>query len=55
MLWSNQCKFVGVGFWYLTPLSKNISVILWRSVLSVEETEVPGENDQTCHKSLTNM
>jgi hypothetical protein len=49
MLWSNQCKLVGVGFWCLTPLSKNISVI------SVEETGVPGENDQTYRKSLTNM
>ena len=30
----------------------NISVILWRSVLLVEETGVPGENHR---KSLTNL
>ena len=30
----------------------NISVILWRSVLLVEETGGPGENN-TCRKSLT--
>jgi len=28
---------------------KNISVILWRSVLLVEETRVPGEN----HRPIT--
>jgi len=34
----------------------NISVILWRSVLLVKETGVPGENHQaTCRKSLTNF
>jgi hypothetical protein len=32
----------------------NISVISWRSVLLVEETGVPGEN-QICRKSLTNF
>jgi hypothetical protein len=32
----------------------NISAILWRSVLFVEETGVPGENHRpaTSHKSL---
>ena len=33
----------------------NISVISWRSVLLVEETEVPGKNPPTCRKSLTNF
>ena len=32
-----------LGLWCLTPLS-NISVILWRSVLLVEETGVSGVN-----------
>ena len=32
----------------------NISAISWQSVLLVEETGVPGEN-QTCSKSLTNF
>jgi hypothetical protein len=30
----------------LTATFNNISVILWRSVLLVEETRVPGENNQ---------
>jgi len=33
----------------------NISVISWRSVLLVGETEVPRENPQTCRKSVTNF
>jgi hypothetical protein len=33
----------------------NISGISWRSVLLVEETEVPGENSLTCQKSLKNF
>ena len=33
----------------------NISVILCRSVLLVEETGVPGEKPLTCRKSLTNF
>ena len=33
----------------------NISVILWRSVLLVEETGGPGKKPPTCHKSLTNF
>jgi len=33
----------------------NISVILWQSVLLVEETGGPGENHRpACRKSLTN-
>jgi hypothetical protein len=32
------------GLWCLTPPSKNISVILWRSVLLLEETGVSEEN-----------
>jgi len=34
----------GLGLWYSPPLFINISVILWRLVLLVEETGVPGEN-----------
>ena len=33
----------------------NISDISWLSVLFVEETEVPGEKQKTCRKSLTNF
>ena len=33
----------------------NISIISWQSVLLVEETRAPGENHQTCRKSLTNF
>ena len=33
----------------------NISVISGRSVLLVEETEVPGKNPPTCRKFLTNF
>jgi len=33
----------------------NISVILWLSVLLVEETRVPGENHPGRRKSLTNF
>jgi len=33
----------------------NVSVILWWSVLLVEETEVPGEKKPPCRKSLTNF
>ena len=34
----------GLGLWCLMPLSfNNISIILWWSVLMVEETRVPGE------------
>jgi len=32
-----------LGLWCLMPLISNISVISWRSVLLVQETEVPGE------------
>jgi hypothetical protein len=28
---------------------------LWRSVLFLEETRVPGEKPQTCRNSLTNF
>jgi len=36
---------LGLGLWCLMPLStNNISVILWWSVLLVEDTEVPREN-----------
>jgi hypothetical protein len=33
-------------FMVLNAIFNNISVILWRSVLLVEETEGPGENHQ---------
>jgi len=33
----------------------NISAILWRSVLLVEETGVPGKKPLTYRKSLTNI
>ena len=33
----------------------NISAISWRSVLLVEEARVPGENNLTWRKSLTNF
>jgi hypothetical protein len=36
--------FLGLGIWYLTPLSiNNISVISLRSVLLVEESGIPGD------------
>jgi hypothetical protein len=38
----------------LNATFNNISVILWQSVLFVEETGVPGENT-TSRKSLTNF
>jgi len=37
-------SFRWLGLWCLMPPFSNISVISWRSVLLVEETEVPGEN-----------
>jgi hypothetical protein len=33
----------------------NISAVLWRSVLLVEEFRVSSEKPPTCHKSLTNF
>ena len=36
----------GFGFMVFNATFNNISVILWRSVLFVEETRVPGENHQ---------
>jgi hypothetical protein len=36
-------------------LCNTISVISWRSVLLVEETVVPEENQQPAAKSLTNF
>ena len=54
-LWRLNIKFIynvdvyaiaiGLGSWWLTVF-KNISAILWRSILLVEETRVPGENHQ---------
>ena len=37
-------KGIGVRVMVLNATFNNISVISWRSVLLVEETEVPGEN-----------
>jgi hypothetical protein len=41
-------KYIFVGLmlllWSLIPLSKIFQLDMWRSVLFVEETEVPGEN-----------
>jgi hypothetical protein len=45
------------GFWFMVfnATLNNISVILWWSVLLVEETEVPGENHRAnASHSLTN-
>jgi hypothetical protein len=36
----------GLGFMVFNATFNNIVVILWRSVLLVEETGVPGENHQ---------
>jgi len=52
-----KCKMkflvkLGLGIWCLMPLSNNISVILWQSVLLVEGTR---RKPPTCHKSLTNF
>jgi hypothetical protein len=38
-------QWLRLGFWFNATFN-NISVILWRSVLLVEETEVPRENHQ---------
>jgi len=45
----------GVRVMVLNATLNKISVILWQSVLLVEETGVPGEKPSTCHKSLTNF
>jgi len=39
-------RLVWFGLWYLSPLSKNISVISWRSILLAEETGGSGENNR---------
>ena len=44
-----------VLFMVINATFNNISVISWQSVLLVEETGVPVENQTTCHKSLTNF
>ena len=43
------------GFMVLKATFNNISVILWLTVLLVEETGVPGRKPPTCCKSLTNF
>ena len=47
------CFFV--GFMVFNTTFNNISVISWRSVLLVEETEGPVEKPPTYRKSLTNF
>jgi hypothetical protein len=44
----------GFRFMVFNATFNNILVIPWQSVLLVEETGVPGEN-QTCLKSLKNL
>ena len=41
-----QIKEVWFGFMVFSATFNNISVISWRSVLLVEKSGVPGENDQ---------
>ena len=36
----------GIGFMVFNATFNNISLISWRSVLLVEETEVPGEKNR---------
>ena len=45
---------VWFGFMVFNATFNNISVISWRSVLLVEETEVT-RKPPTCRKSLTNL
>ena len=45
------CQWLATGWWFspvtsFSSIFNNISVISWRSVLLVEETEVTGENHQ---------
>ena len=42
-----------VGVMVFNATFNNISVISWRSVLLVEETEVPGENHGTATNFIT--
>jgi len=52
---NNVFEGLGFGFMVFNATFNNISVILWQSVLLVEETWVPGRKPLTCHKSLTNF
>jgi hypothetical protein len=52
---SVSVSMFGVWFLVFNATLNNISVILWQSLLLVEETGVPGEKPPTCHKSLTNF
>jgi len=53
----NITDFPGLGFMAIVFNATfiNITVILWLSVLWLEETRVPGEKPPTCRKSLTNL
>ena len=44
-----------VGLWCLTALSTIFQLLLWPSVLLVEETRVPGENHQPDASHLYNL
>ena len=44
--WRSTIFYFGVGVIVFKAIFNNISVILWWSVLLVEETGVPGENHQ---------
>ena len=52
-----QIRNVGLFVWLLVfnATFNNISVISWRSVLLMEETEGPRKKPLTCRKSLTNF
>ena len=39
-------EYKGGGLWCLTPLEQQYCCYIWRSVLLVEETTVPGENNK---------
>ena len=51
-VWYMRCLFA--CFMVFNATFKNISAILWRSVLLVEETRVTRKTLPTCRKSLTN-
>ena len=46
---------LGLGCMVFNATFNNISVLLWQSVLLVEETQVPGENHRPATSHLTNF